>query len=446
MKNSLALLALSLSLCGCVAAQNEAVTTTAVTTEKPTSAPEKSAFTVSPLAAQVWIGGSRAWPDLIAPDAAEQWKFLAHHVDGFYINNFALRLTDKTLKLAPDAEGRAAQVRQMSALLKNPRVIYETDAQHSTDEFDRDALKTLKTAGFTIEGVTINRGTTAERSAILTDNGQIPLYYMFGPWHGGDILKVENDDLRANIAQLSGGAVDGPVTMWRKNAGQMKPMVYSSIQWSHAHDKKFLYLLAPNESGTAFLSETQNLAHDLEDNNANPDIWAVSFYGPPTFREKLETLPEANADGTPSQTFSGAAYWLLHHLRDADQSLRLSADNSPNAANQSLTLKPGRNRITLSNHSSWLDLTPVVRARRDGTMPQDVTMKWTLGERDVTAQINGEGLVFNGDLRLQAGEQRELVLEISGNTAQMALPMRLELLPHPSTSIVEQTLPMRVVK
>ena len=451
MRHSL-LLAFSFSLCGCVAAQNQSATTTASVpaTEKPVAKvepkSEQPAFKMPASSAQVWLGGSRAWPDLIAPGAPGQWRFLADNVDGFYLNNFALRLTDKTLKLSPEAAGRAAQVREMRALLKNPRVIYETDLQHSTDAFDRDALNTLQTAGFTIAGVTINRGTTAERSAVLTENGRIPLYYMFGPWRGGgDILDAQNDALRAGIMQSSGGAVDGPVTMWRKNAGKMKPMVYSSIGWSHAQNKKFLYLLAPNESGSDFLLETKKLAHDLEDNNANPDIWAVSFYGPPTFREKLETLPEALPDGAPAQTFSGAAYWLLHHLRDPDKALRLAAGDNQNAINQTLNLKPGRNPITLSNSSRWLDLAPVVRARFDNATPKNITMKWMLGERDVTAQMNGDGVVFNGDLRLQAGEQRTLILEIGGVIGGTARALHLELLPHPSTPIVEQTLPMQLV-
>ena len=398
-------------------------------------------------AAEVWIGGSRAWPDFIAPATTDQWRFLQSNADGFYINNFALRLTDKTLKLAPTLEGREAQLRAMNDLMKSDKLFYETDVIHATDEFDRATLDAFARAGFEVTAATINRGTTIERTAILTGDGKIPLYYMFGPWRGGgDINNAQNVDLRASLESAAGGAVDGPVTMWRKNAGQMKPMVYSTIRWNQARGQKFLYLLAPNESGADFLEETRKLAHDLEDNDANPDIWAVSFYGPPTFRDKLETLPESLPDGQAAPTFSGAAYWLIHHLRDPQRAAQLQA---PADTKGKLTLGArARNRfaVTLSNGSSWLDLAPVVRAR--GIAPQGWTMRWMLGTRDVTAQVCGDGLIFNREMRLAPGDKRELTLQIErtgASTNRTAFDIELELLPHPSETVVSQRLPLQIV-
>ncbi len=402
--------------------------------------------------AQVWIGGSRAWPDYIADGAAPQWKFLADNADGFYINNFAMRLTDKTLKLEPTAQARFAALQKMSELLKSDKLFYETDQAHSTDDFEKNALENFKKAGFDVTAVTINRGTNPARTAILTDDGKRPLYYMFGPWRGGgDINNAENADLRANIAQFGGSAVDGPVTMWRKNAGKMKPMVYSTIQWTQKNNQKFLYLLAPNESGAGFLGETQKLAHDMEDNGANPNIWAVSFYGPPTFRDALETLPEALPDGAPAKTFSGAAYWLIHHLRAPGRSLRLSLPKEYAAAGESTPIldlrKSQKFEITVANDSKWLDLTPVARARFEVKLPANVQMKWTIGERDVTKEINGEGLVFNRNLRLQPGQSRQLTLEVEREIGQnkfAPINFQLELLAHPSTPIVKQSLAVSV--
>lgn len=255
------ILALSSVICGCAAAQNErGAPAVAVPALAPTSvaAPAATAPGILSKPTQIWIGGSRAWPDYIAPGAAPQWKFLAENADGFYINNFAMRLTDKTLKLEPTAPARFEALQKMSALLQSDKLFYETDQQHSTDEFEKNVLDNFGKAGFDVTAVTINRGTNAGRTAILTADGQRPLYYMFGPWRGGEIMRDENSELRANIAQFGGSAVDGPVTMWRKNAGQMKPMVYSTIGWTQAQNKEFLYLLAPNESGAGFLEETQN--------------------------------------------------------------------------------------------------------------------------------------------------------------------------------------------
>lgn len=432
----LPVLALSGALCGCAAAQNASQLPAQMASAATIVPAANDAATPSGIlahSAQIWVGGSRAWPDYIAPGAASQWKFVADNADGFYINNFAMRLTDKTLKLAPDAQSRFEALRAMNGLLRHKNLFYETDQEHSTDEFEKVALDNFVKAGFEVKGVTINRGTNPQRSAILTADGQRPLYYMFGPWRGGgDIENAENADLRANIAKFNGAAVDGPVTMWRKNAGQMKPMVYSSIRWTQAHNERFLYLLAPNESGAGFLDEARRLAHDLEDNGANPDIWAVSFYGPPTFRDKLETLPEATPDGAPAVTFSGAAYWLIHHLRDSAGALKLKLDAQSARGFD----------FTLSNASQWLDLAPVVRARFDGEgeLPAGLKLQWTIGERDVTEEINGEGLVFNRDLRLNPGEKRALKLRIVGDTKGAKVPVRLEVMPHPSTPIVQQTL------
>ena len=452
----LSAIALSSALCSCAAAQDKAATPdVAALMAAPVATDIPSGIARQP--AQIWIGGSRAWPDYIADGAAPQWKFLAQNADGFYINNFAMRLTDKTLKLEPTAPARFAALQKMSALLKNDKLFYETDQEHSTDEFEKNALDNFKKAGFDLTAVTINRGTNPDRTAILTDNGARPLYYMFGPWHGGgDINRDENKELRDNIAQFGGAAVDGPVTMWRKDAGKMKTMVYSTIEWTQAQNKEFLYLLAPNESGAGFLEETQKLAHDMEDNGANPNIWAVSFYGPPKFRDALETLPEATPDGAPAPTFSGAAYWLIHHLRDSNGALQLSSETEPATGKTAPILdlsKATKFNISVANNSKWLDLAPVVRARIEGQAEAQTTpgwtMKWTIGERDVTREMNGEGLVFNRDLRLQPGQSRELTLEITRSPAQgkfAPFSIQLELMPHPSTPIVRQSLTLRVVE
>ena len=389
--------------------------------------------------AEVWIGGSRAWPDFVAPGKKKQWTFLQQNADGFYINNFALRLTDKSLKLAPTQQGRLEELRAMRGLMKSPKAFYETDQENANDTFDQAAVKMFAPAGFRLSGVTINRGTNPARTRILTDSGRLPLYYMFGPWHGGgDIDRSENEKLRAGISGASGGAVDGPVTMWRKDAGQMKAMCYSTIRWCHAHGKKFLYLLAPNESGRDFLKETMALAHDMENNDANPDIWAVSFYGPQSFRDKLETLPEKEADSRPAETFSGAAYWLIHHLRDPDHAAYLEAPKQRLLIGEPFP-------IVLANRSAWLDLAPVVRVRADGDLPSGWLIHWKLKGRDVTDAVMGPGLIFSREDLLPPGSRQELILEIecpdsSSVPQQRSLPLHIELLSHPSQPQVHQTL------
>ena len=179
--------------------------------------------------------------------------------------------------------------------------------------------------------------------------------------------------------------------------------------------------------------------HDLEDNGANPNIWAVSFYGPPAFRDALETLPESLPDGAPARTFSGAAYWLIHHLRDSDSALKLTLDSQT----------AREFKFTLANDSSWLDLAPVARARFEKPIPTGVEMKWMIGDRNVTREINGEGLVFNRDLRLEPEQSRVLTLEVVipvGQQTFAPIALELELLAHPSTPVVKQSLALLVAQ
>lgn len=412
------------------------------------SAPAGSAPTAPAHRAEVWIGGSRAWPDLISTKGRDRWRFLQANVDGFYINNFAMRH-----KGAVEAVGKRRDLEAVRDLLAHKDVFYETDRIHDSDTFDRESLDLFRDAKLNWVASTINYGTDATRTATLTTGGTRPLYYMFGPWHGGgDIARPENDVLRANILAASGGAVDGPVTQWRKNAGGMHTMCYTAIRWCHANGKKFLYLLAPNESGEDFLAESQKLVHGMEDNDANPDIWAISFYGPQVFRDKLETLPESSADGRPAETFCGAAYWLLHHLRDPDHEAKLAFSSQsnlemrPDGAAIRLTGERTEQSFTLSNHSVWLDLAPVIRARVIGdTLPEGWHIRWFCGSEDVSDAVSGNGLAFTRDHRLEPGGSETLRVVIERPTAQnieapLRARLRIELLPHPSETIPEETL------
>ena len=200
---------------------------------------------------------------------------------------------------------------------------------------------------------------------------------------------------------------------WSSGVGRMgkkgtRGMVYSTIKWCHAHDKKFLFLLAPNDSGKTFLPEAQQLVRDLEDHDANPDLWAVAFYGPQAFRDKLEVLPESDAAGRPADTFSGVPYWLIYHLRDPKHWARLSLLDT--TATKPGTTAASDVTITLANTSDWLDLTPVVRVRP--VTAAGYKLRVTLDGADVSADALGDGVVFNRQRRLQPGASRQLVLHV----------------------------------
>lgn len=378
-------------------------------------------------AAEVWIGGSRAWGDYTTPGNEDKWTFLRDNADGLYINNFAMRPKESK---SPSREDRLAG---MHKLLKNKKVFYETDLIHSTDEFDQASIDAFLKHGFAYTAVTINRGTNDARNRILTQDGKLPLYYMFGPWnHEGNITKPKNADLRGHIQKYAGGAVDCPVVVWRGPTGKTgtKPAVYSSVKWCHANGKKFLFLLAPNDSAEKFLPEAQQLVRDMENNDAHPDVWAVAFYGPQSFRDMLEVLPEADAAGKPTKTFSGVPYWLIHHLRDPKKWARLSVPAGERVAVAAGEMKDVA--VDLTNRSDWLDLIPVVRLRAGDAA--GYTVRATLNGRDVTADLTGDGLTFNRADRLNPGDQRRLMLSITRDSAAPAGPaaITLDLMPHPS--------------
>jgi hypothetical protein len=391
-------------------------------------------------AAEVWTGGSRAWGDFTTAGNENQWTFLRENVDGFYTNNFSMRPAES------DTPTREERLAGMFKLLKNKRLFYETDRVHSSDAFDRASIDMFLKQGFDYSGTTINYGTNEARNRIITRDGQVPLYYMFGPWNGeGDISKPKNDDLRSQIGKYAGAAVDDPVTMWRGPNGHKdtRSMVYSTIKWCHANNQKFLFLLAPNDSGKTFLPESQQLVRDLEDHDANPDMFAVEFYGPKSFRDKLDILPESDAAGRPAATFSGVPYWLIHHLRDPKNWARLSLPAAPSAGAYASDVQ-----VNLTNSSDWLDLTPVVRLRPIAA--EGYRMRVSLGGFNVTSAILGDGVVFNGKQRLNPGDSRRLILHQdrdgrSANTGDGSATWAMELLPHPSEpDRINQTLIVRM--
>ncbi|MGN6726259.1 MAG: hypothetical protein ACTHLZ_10100 [Tepidisphaeraceae bacterium] len=397
-------------------------------------------------APEVWIGGGNCWNEIHDPKNADQWDFCRHHVAGLYINNFAMRQKTEDQKAA-----LLQKLQQTAALLTHKNVFYETDRIHDSDQLDRDAIALFKQAGLDLKGATINYGLDPQRKATLTAGGT-PLYFMYGPWRvKGNLNDPSNADLRRNILQTDGASVDGPIVMWAPDKSGTRQGVISGIKFCHAHGKKFLYLLAPNDSGAKFLPESQQLLHELEDKNAMPDILAVSFYGPKSFRELLNVLPESLPDGKPAPTFAGVVYWAYHHLNDPKHWARLQVPPQADVATAGVACAwsplqaNAQLRLNLDNHSTWLDLAPRIRVRCSDPEISPEQFAWSLDGHDVSPLLQTAGLSFIRELRLQPGDRRAIGVRLNPSLPLThPVTLQIDLYAHPSADHPNQTLEVTI--
>ncbi|MBE7213201.1 MAG: hypothetical protein INR65_19480 [Gluconacetobacter diazotrophicus] len=146
------------------------------------------------------------------------------------------------------------------------------------------------------------------------------------------------------------------------------------------------------------------------------------------------------------------AYYLIHHLRDNDHAAKLSAPAQPGLANAAdgakLTLgAPAQTfQVDLGNGSPWLDLIPVVRVQvNDATAAWNVT--FACGGQDITAAVrSAAGFCFCKADRLNPGSRKTISVTVaarSGQAGHGALDVSLQLFPHPTTPVVEQTIHLR---
>ena len=365
-----------------------------------------SALTPPARAQQVYVGSANGWDAMNAHP--EQWAFVRHHADGFYVNFIQM--------LKPDAKKCA----RTSALFTNKNAYYESDSRSAglggfpdggqfSRAFQAQQLQALLDGGFKVPYTSLNYGVDDLKLADLKRQGLAPgvsrpCLAQNGPWtfSGGDIMAEGGDNarMRADTARTDGASTDGPLSLWQADQGQMRTGSFSLVKYAHRLHKTAAVMVTPYNLSppSLWLAAAQGCVRQHEDAGAKPDIWIVFEYATDT-----PTLPET-VNGKPADTITGMAYWLIHHVQDPKHWARLTGPAAGSG---------GAQTVTVRNNSTWMDLCPVLSARvKDPAQAWDV--RFRLGGRDVTRQItSGSGLPFLGALRLWPGsaEQMQVVVE-----------------------------------
>ena len=261
---------------------------------------------------EVYIGGFINQEQLIDRST---WSFVADHCDGYFNHPDALR--HLTL----------AQQQQIAGNLKHKEVILESNnhrglsAWASTPVAPNRVPNSIAAAGFVPHGALIAASgiPTLEWQNLARqyqNAGFRDCYVMTGISLGkkGEGWKdPRNDQTRALLTDplTAGCGPDQPVNLYVGDA-KWRQSTIDQIAWTHAHGKKFMYLISPNSSGADFLKNAQATVLDLESHGAFPDIYAVEYYRT-GYDMTPETVKDDKGNLTPANTVTGIAYWLIKH-------------------------------------------------------------------------------------------------------------------------------------
>ena len=256
------------------------------------------------------------------------------------------------------------------------------------------------------------------------------------------------DRTRRWTLMSAGTSADAPTYLFTRREDRYRQAVFDLVHWTHQNNRKFLFIVSPNEGSDSFLQDTIMTVRLLEDNRAAPDFYGVTLYG----KRALHLVPEAVLDKsggrTGTSTLTGAAYYLLKHARADGGELDLWLDggngrnwfqdavgSAPEArttgsAPVSMASLSGSLDLVITNRSSWVDFIPVLRAKSDSASAK---AGFRLGDKDITANVLGEGFTFLGPDRLLPGQSRKVSLSWPAHNAGT---LTIDLLPYPGSRFV----------
>ena len=370
---------------------------------------------IAPAGAQeVYVGTADQWSELVA--YPEQWRFVRNNADGLYVN-FVM------MKLRPDRF-----LEQTAKLMKTRNAFLESDARTpkmgelasgASNADDQRAITALQAAGFTIPYTSLNYGWDEDRAANLGRFARVApenrmTFVQIGPWSiGGDLMRNGSDRsgghphnaaLRDWVRKSDGVSTDGPLGLWKSDQGHVRTASVSMIRFAHRCQKLAMVMLSPYGASnpdydrSQYLAIAQNAVRYHEDAHASPDIWSVFEYA-----TDIRAVPEQHG-GRAANTTMGVAFWLLHHLRDPDQSLLLTTDK------KGWRSHPDGSRdlnILVTNRSDWLDFAPLLRVI-DGSGGGE-RLRISVDGIDASRALSG-GFALSGSLRLWPKQVRTIRL------------------------------------
>lgn len=372
------------------------------------------------------------------------WPFVATHANGLYHHPVGFQeLSD-------------AQEELYTSHFTNRFAMVEGDMGSGSTTGDVGNLQRMWALGLTPVAAFVNRPSSnlaVWRQLVRNNAAQgAPSYEMLAPhrlvesplgWYdpGRDYAR---DNMR--VAGCIGSGVDAPVYLYVHRGPAYRQTIYDMRDWSVANDRRFNYLLSPNESyNEALLADTMFTVRDLEDNGHEPDVYGVVLYG----QRPVELTPEmviVNGEARAATTITGLAYYLIKHRDGEPGTIDLTATRDGVAygagmtsavlsnPSQSIPLPAGATtwQIGISNTSGWLDYAGVLRARAAGQGAADWAITFQADGSDVTTQILSErGRKFLRNERWMPGVNRTVTMTATPLVpAPAAFQLVLEALPH----------------
>lgn len=254
---------------------------------------------------KIFMGASNltAYMTLSCSGLGDQWRYVRNHIDGWYTNNFQMKRGD---------------IRLIAPLIGDKPIAYETDFISSATYEDELNMKSLLRWFPSVEWTTINRAADstdskfAERREILQyGNANRFLLVMVPPWRLND--EELRSQLQNKVKHAQGTATDGPMPLWMEDRGDMMLNSVRTIQWVRKLNPNFktMVMMAPCEfTGSEFMGAVQHCMMYHKIQQALPDYWVFSFYGPDKFHN-CPIFPETYDSGKAADTFTGAVYWAL---------------------------------------------------------------------------------------------------------------------------------------
>ena len=351
------------------------------------------------------------------------WSFVATHASGLYHHPVGFHeLSD-------------AQEQVYTGHFSNRFAMVEGDMGNGSTTGDVANLQRMQTLGLTPVAAFVNRPSSnlaVWRQLVRNNAAQgAPSYEMLAPhrlvesplgWYdpGRDYAR---DNMR--VTGCIGSGVDAPVYLYVHRGPAYRQTIYDMRDWSVANDRRFNYLLSPNESyNESLLADTMFTVRDLEDNGHEPDVYGVVLYG----QRPVALTPEkvtVNGEDQAATTITGLAYYLIKHRDGEPGTIDLTATRdgvthgvnitSPVLASpaQSIPLPAGSStwQLGISNSSGWLDYAGVLRARIAGPGAAQWAITFQADGADATSEILSErGRKFLRHERWMPGSNRTVTM------------------------------------